>query len=700
MSFLAPLFLLGAAAVALPIVFHLIRRTTKVRTRFSSLLFLSPTPPRVTRRSRLEDLFLLLLRCLALALLSFGFARPFLKDAITTDNTSAAPKRVLHLVDTSASMRRQGLWENALAQVSRSLRSANPSDEMAVWTFDRQARPVFSFAEWNAAGAGERPALAESRLRALAPGWAATRLDEALTTAAEAIADRSTQSFSGIQRIVVISDLQEGSHLEGLQAFDWPKGIDVAVEPVKPARAGNAGIQLVADSTHLPTTTQTVVRVRVVNAPDSTSGRFEVGWANPGGSGFLGTAEEVQLPPGMSKVIALNVPTQTAVSEVILKGDDEDFDNHAYLVPPRLSAISALYFGNDRREDAGSPQYFLARALPPTGRLAVTLTALKPTDAVDPKAMNEARLYFVADAVPPSLAAALRDQVASGKTLVVAPRNPAALASIAPLFQQATLAVEEYIPKSYALLGTLDFQHPILAPFADPRFSDFARIHFWRYRKWDASTLPGAHVVARFDNQDPALVEVAIDRGRVLILASGWHPDDSQLALSTKFVPLICSICEFTAEEPVVVAAWRVGDSLPVPPVSGGPSRTLKAPGQPEQPFAAGQTQIADTPRPGIYEVTSPGTALRYAVNVDGSETRTAPMPLEALEALGTPVRLPGSNPQPDPVRKQQLAAAEAENRQKLWRWLMVATLAVLLVESAVAGWKSRRLQGAGEATA
>jgi hypothetical protein len=33
----------------------------------------------------------------------------------------------------------------------------------------------------------------------------------------------------------------------------------------------------------------------------------------------------------------------------------------------------------------------------------------------------------------------------------------------------------------------------------------------------------------------------------------------------------------------------------------------------------------------------------------------------------------------------------EAEGRQKLWRWFIAATLAVLLVESALAGWTARR---------
>ena len=49
MSFLAPLFLFGALAVAAPILFHLIRRTSREKIPFSSLMFLQPTPPRLTR---------------------------------------------------------------------------------------------------------------------------------------------------------------------------------------------------------------------------------------------------------------------------------------------------------------------------------------------------------------------------------------------------------------------------------------------------------------------------------------------------------------------------------------------------------------------------------------------------------------------------------------------------------------------------
>ena len=119
MSFLAPLYALGLLAVAAPIVFHLIRRTPRGDVPFSSLMFLSPTPPRLTRRSRLDDWLLLLLRATALVLLAAAFARPFLRQQATLDPIEAGGRRIAVLVDTSASMRRADLWPKARARPRR-----------------------------------------------------------------------------------------------------------------------------------------------------------------------------------------------------------------------------------------------------------------------------------------------------------------------------------------------------------------------------------------------------------------------------------------------------------------------------------------------------------------------------------------------------------------------------------------------------
>ncbi|MBL9202774.1 MAG: BatA domain-containing protein, partial [Opitutaceae bacterium] len=248
MNFLAPLFLLGGLALAAPIIFHLVRRTTKERTAFSSLMFLQPSPPRLSRRHRLEDILLLILRCAALALLAFGFARPFLKQPPVDDPTAAQPRRTVVLIDTSASMRRDGVWAAARAKAEEVLRRAAPVDQVAIFSFDHRATAVLSFEDWNRAAPGDRVPQAVGRLAALTPSWAGTHLGNALVGAAEALAENEDgKAAPGPRGIILISDLQAGSRLDALQAYEWPKGVELTLEPIKARNPTNAGVQFVAD---------------------------------------------------------------------------------------------------------------------------------------------------------------------------------------------------------------------------------------------------------------------------------------------------------------------------------------------------------------------------------------------------------------------------------------------------------------------
>ena len=90
MSFLTPLYLLAGLGIALPVLFHMIRRQPKGQIRFSSLMFLSPSPPRLVRRSKIDDLLLLILRGTVLALLAWAFARPFWRNSDETGNSMPA----------------------------------------------------------------------------------------------------------------------------------------------------------------------------------------------------------------------------------------------------------------------------------------------------------------------------------------------------------------------------------------------------------------------------------------------------------------------------------------------------------------------------------------------------------------------------------------------------------------------------------
>lgn len=709
MSFLAPLFLLGALAIAAPVVFHLVRRTTRERTVFSSLMFLRPTPPRLTQRNRLEHLLLLLLRCAVLGLLAAGFARPFFKQTVAQPAPTNAAHRLAVLMDTSASMRRGTLWADARAKLDALLRKTTPADQVAVFTFDREVTPLVTFAQWSATAAGDRAAMVRGRLQGVTPGWAGTALDRALIRAAEAVAETDEgQPAVGQRGVVAITDFQTGSRLGALQGYEWPKGVSVTVEALTSPPTSNASAQLAPEIADAKPTAETTVRVRVANEPDAKREQFSLNWAHagsnakpPGAAALLTNAVEVYVPAGQSRIVSLAVPAADAGADrIVLRGDDEDFDNTVFVIPPQPAQLRVLYLGGEAATDASQPRYFLERAFQETRRQAVKVTAVPPTAPL-PADADAAALLVATSAFAADPTAGLRERLEAGRTLLFAPTNATAAASLAALLNIGSLTVTEGAFANYGMLAEVDFRHPLFAVFADARFSDFTKIHFWKYRRFDATALPGARVLARFDNGDPALLEVPVGRGRVIVLASGWQPADSQLALSSKFVPLLYSLLDLSGAAAPAPVSYQIGDRVPLPRPDGSLAAPIAVigPDGASLKLERGATDFTGTRAPGVYRIEAGPVSRRFAVNLDPAESRTAPLPADELERLGAPV----ASAAPDPVRaaeqRVRLQNAELENRQKLWRWLIVAALGAVLAETWLAGRTARRVAAPEGAT-
>src|SRR5215831_19793959 len=115
MSFLSPLFWLGIAAVAAPILVHLVRRTRARKIEFPALTFVRQVPQRTIRRRTFRNLLLLILRCLAILLIVIAFTRPFFSRRSSAKESGAAGATVI-LLDSSLSMRREQMFPNAIAR--------------------------------------------------------------------------------------------------------------------------------------------------------------------------------------------------------------------------------------------------------------------------------------------------------------------------------------------------------------------------------------------------------------------------------------------------------------------------------------------------------------------------------------------------------------------------------------------------------
>jgi hypothetical protein len=737
MSFLTPWFLLGAAAIAGPILFHLIRQSVRERRLFSSLMFLRPTTQRVTRRRKLEDLLLLLLRCLCLVLLATGFARPFFARHDAPPASTTQGRQLILLLDASASMQREGLWDKARTVAERYLAQAAPGDQVAVLTFDRQPHPLVNFAEWSSWAPDQRAALARQRLTAVSPGWMGTQLGLALTGAAERFTDDSLNGQPASRReLVLITDLQEGAKLDGLQGHDWPAGVQVILERVEATPQANAGLEIQS-----PTSDDSPVRVRVTNARDSDRAKFQLAWQLPQGSLSASStkAMEIYLPPGQTRTYAAPaLPAGTTAAELQLSGDEVSFDNRTYFALPETEHLTIAWFGSDAGNNPQSMRYYLQRVFPETKTRQVKVISPVVQQAFSPELLSQASLAVIPGRMTPEETTATHDWLARGSLalfIVIDVQSSSALAGLTglPTVQVAEAGSDNAVPRlltssptntaleiteaagDYALLGNIDFTHPLFAPFADPRFSDFTHIHFWKHRHLEFPSAAQARMLAKFDDGSPALAQIPVGRGNLLVLAAGWNPLESELALSSKFPPLLQAMLEWSGGGAPARTQFETGDSIPSPVSAGSAAVQWEKPNGQKATLAAGAA-FEGTDLPGIYTATfgapASGTARpnpppdvpgiskptsgdqrrQYAVNLPLDECRTAPMSPDELSRLGVPLQT--TSPMPVAQARQMqihLQRAELENRQKVWRWLIVGVLAVTFGEILLSGWLARR---------
>ena len=161
MSFLFPLYLAGAAAIALPIYLHLRRRPPKDAVDFSSLMFLEPSKHQpLKRRSRLEHILLLVLRCLALLFLAIMFSRPFFSGG--EDGDGVGQGRTVILLDVSASMKRGEQWQEAVRITEDKVSEMRPDGSLAIIAIDQVPRTIVSFDDWRSVDAPRRAKLMTS----------------------------------------------------------------------------------------------------------------------------------------------------------------------------------------------------------------------------------------------------------------------------------------------------------------------------------------------------------------------------------------------------------------------------------------------------------------------------------------------------------------------------------------------------------
>lgn len=697
MGFLAPLFFLGVAALAVPILVHLFQRERREPVRFPSLMFLRQVPYKSVRQRRIRNWPLFLLRSLAVLLLVLAFTRPFLDRDLAAAGPLADAREVVILLDRSYSMDYAGRWEQAVAAAGEVIAGLRPEDRATLVTFDGAAATVTQ--------PGAEPARLRAALDTLRPGSGITRFTPALKVAQGLL--------SGSDRprgeVVLISDFQRsawdgdpsarlpaGATLRAVQVGDTA-GTNAAVAGVDIRRETVGGRERVTVAARIATRGGEAREIPAVLELDGREAQ-RIGVSAPATG--IATAE----------FSPVTVPAEGARGIVRIGPDDLPADDAFHFSLSSSQAIGVLIV-NGRR--AGQ-SLFLERALglgqePPFRVQVVAAGSVRPAD------LDGKRVVIINDAPFPTGEAGrrLHEMVESGGGLIVAAGDGATSGwSEAPDLLPGTPG-ETRDRGSGGGIGYVDYSSRIFELFRAPRSGDFVGARFYRYRTLGGTLQEG--VLARFDDGVPALVERRVGSGRVLVWGSTFDTYWNDLALQPVFLPFVHQLVRHASGFSEPRPHFQVGDVVEIG-AGGATARgeeaedsaaaTAAGEGPAGVPGSAAERWIAITPaggrvdvpngllrldEAGFYEVRAErdaGSAWSVAANVDLAESDLAGMDPAALEAAVVP---PGSA-EARLARTEAPSVEERERRQSLWWYLLAGAFALLAAETALANRASRRV--------
>jgi hypothetical protein len=690
MNFLAPAFLAGLVAIAVPVLIHLINRERKVVVEFPSLMFLQRIPYRSIRRQKIRHLLLLILRCLALALLVAAFARPFFQKRQTAIGASGS-REVVILLDHSSSMGYANRWQRARDEAKKVVAGLGATDRGTLIVFANNASVA---SEPMATPATLTAAINVSKLSA-----EGTRFAPALKLASQII----SASTLPRREVVLISDYQKVGWVNHNE-ISFPAGTKITPVDLGGGAPSDVAVsQIAIDRDSSGERDKVTVAARLINTgkkPATVSATLAVG-------GRDAQTKTSTVPPSTAQQVAFTsivVPGTATKGTVRITPDSLTQNDVMNFTMAPDEAVPVLIVGpTEPRENEG---LFLSRAFAIGDRPSFRVTdkrlaELTPRD-FDGKAL------VVLDEVPPpggELGKRLRAMIDGGGGLVIVPGGnhvetwPAEWRSAMP----ATVgAVVDRTADAGGTLSSLDYAHPIFEMFNAPHSGDFSTARFYRYRALTPVT--GATVSAKFDDGSPAMVEHTVGSGKIVVWASTIDAYWTNLPLQPVFLPFVHQLGKYVGRYADSRPWFNAGDVLDISrhgeltaPFLGGRTAdtltelVLEAPsGAKDRVTATGANHLVTLNEQGFYELrgrdTPVGSGRPIAVNVDPQESDLSHLDPQDIVVAVTAVngeRVPGSDFNVGTPQEQ-------ERRQKIWWYLLTAAVLLMVGETLLSNRLSR----------
>ncbi len=674
MSFLSPWFLLGALSLIVPVLVHLMRREPSARIPFASLLFLRHLPQPVHRRRRLRYWLLFALRSLLLLLLVLAFARPSWRSQGGEGRPGAA---VVLLLDCSFSMRPGARFARAQEKALEILAQAPEGARVGAIGFSTTVRVLSPLSRDRAN--------VRAALRDLRPTWRATDYAQGLRAARSLLQDAP----EGEKTIYLISDFQRSGWRAADSEALLPPDVKLVPVDVASEEEGNRAIlDAHARSVVWTPRYEEQLLVRVGNFHRAAARTAVRLWVN---DRLVGEKTLALGPEETTRVAFTDFPLDPRLNRVRveLEPDGLPDDDRFFLIIERGRPKKVLLL-----EGTPGASFYLRQALwadeafGPERVLVRTLAQGVPAD------MSEAEIVVLVNPAELDVRSgeALRRFVLQGGGMVIALGSQAdAEAFHRALGHWLGVRLERERARGPSLLTEIQTEHPLFRPFADPRRANFSSVRFYGYAKLSpvaqGTEASAPLVLARFHAGDPALVEIARGKGKVLLLAFGLDAHESTLPLTPLYAPLVHQMLAWVR----TVAPrtfFRVGESVSIEGASRDAPVSVQAPSgeriQPAGELSADFTRLVPE-QIGFYRLRHTRGEEFVAVNVEAGESDLRKMGEPEKQRWLASLRGEKSPSQGSREDQGEGRASDEAGSERAWRWFLLVAMALLLSEALLA---------------
>ncbi len=708
MTFLAPTVLAGLGVVAAPIAIHLLNKRRVTVVRWGATRFLLASLKTNQRRLRIEDLILLLLRCLLIALLALAFARPVLNPGGASSSAAYGPAIQVLLLDQSASMQQSNgfetRFEQAKASARQELERLAAGSQAALFLVTNRVNQIIARPTAPLTLVRHALDLAEPTDRtADLPAAIKTAIETLRTTAGAkkevvVFTDNQLSAWTGLDDVKTALRSAPDVQLRVISAVDHGED-NLAITTLKPASnmlAAGQPVGCVVEVSNFGSTPATATHITLtaddgppidetvidrIESGKSRAVQLNARFDKPGFYTLTAAIGSDRLPADNKRSLGIRVIDHLFTT--IVEGDPE-------AAPP------------DR------VGFFLANALVPISPSRRASYYLK-TEMVAPAALASADLtrnniVFLCDVgrLDPAATKNLQSYVREGGALVIFP-GP----QVRPAAYNDDPILRELLPaklgevrdpgatSQFASWQADHYPHSITALWNDGKNGNLGSVRATKYfpltliQPSDKSE--AARAVVNYRDGTPAIAEKNYGKGHVVLFSSTATTQWNNLPIHPDFVPLLQRLVAFVAPDeqpgqlnllPGAAFQARVAADLV------GREVTVLAPTGKGKPRPAGRVELVNQEAVVRYREMEKAGAYRFfaagsdraiaacAVQIDPAESNLRAIPAEQLSGLTNKSAAPDNSAQPAP---------NAGVRRELWAWLVLAAALVALAEMVLA---------------